>query len=159
MRSRLLIVGVAVIVVCGAGVIFALVDRTDGPSQDCLQVEHVVQPLGSAMPSFLRHLPSDLMVDADNPPDAAAAAASEVRTAASDIRAQAHLVQSPELRAKTHAIADALDRISLSGVPPSASTAPSKDYFAGTTALYETLHDIKKACPDILNDEVPPVSE
>jgi hypothetical protein len=82
-----------------------------------------------------------------------------VRTAASDIRADAHLVQSPDLRAKALEVADALDRISQSGAPSSGSTPPSKHYFAGTTALYEAMHDIKKACPDILNEEVPPVSE
>ena len=147
MRMRLLIVGVAAVVLCGAGVIIALVDREDGPSADCLQVEQALRPWGRTMPTVYQNLPPDIEFD-NAKPDLAAAAAQEAQ-AASDIRSGAQLVQSAELRARVNEVADGFDEISRSRLAPSAPSAPSKDYYAGTNRINKALNDIKTACPGI----------
>lgn len=157
-RIRLLVAGIVVAVLCGAAVVVALVQRGDGPTEDCLRVERALKPWGQTMPDVYANLPADLGVDPREASDYAAAAAREAQ-AARDIRAAAGTVESADLRVRVIEVADALDRISRSRLAPYATSAsppavPSKEFFAATNQMNESLHDIKRTCPDIA--EPPP---
>jgi len=153
MRTRLLAVGVAAVVLVVAGIVAALVGRShdDHPSDDCLQAERALQPWGATMPDVYQTLPPDIASPTpgdDKQPDYAAAATREAQ-AAKDIRTAADLVESSTLRANLYTVADAFDELSRSRLTPSWPTAPSKDFFSATTRMTAAIHDIKQECPTV----------
>lgn len=153
MRTRLLIVGVAAVVLVVAGIVTALVDRPHHalPSEDCRQAERALQPWGATMPDVYQTLPPDIASPTsgdDKPPDYAATATREAQ-AANDIRTAANLVGSVTLRANLYMVADAFDELSRSRLTPSSPSAPSTDFFRATTRMTAAIHDIKLACPTI----------
>jgi hypothetical protein len=153
MRTRLLIVGVAAVVLVVAGIVTALVGRShdDLPSDDCRHAERALQPWGATMPDVYQTLPPDIAsptIGDDKPPDYAAVAVREAQ-AANDIRTAADLVGSAALRGNLYTVADAFAELSRSRLAPSSPGAPSKDYFRATTRMTAAIHDIKKACPTI----------
>jgi hypothetical protein len=153
MKTRLLVVGVAVLAHALAGIVTALVggSHDDLPSDDCLQAERALQPWGTTRPDVYQNLPSDIAFPptaVDEKPDYVAAAAREAQ-AARDIRAAADLIGSATLRAHLYTVADAFEELSRSRLAPSSPGAPSKDYFRATTRMTAAIHDIKQACPTI----------
>ncbi|MDT5107844.1 MAG: hypothetical protein QOI25_5357 [Mycobacterium sp.] len=157
MRTPPLIVGVATVMLCVAGVGAAC---SDAPSADCQQAERALHPWANTLPDVHRTLPRDIDFprgEREEEPDYAAAGANEAQ-AAKDIRTQAEPVKSPTLRANLNEVATGFDLISQSRLKPSVPTAPSKGYFAGTNRMNAALHDIKQECPDVGEEAPPPVT-
>lgn len=153
MRTRLIVVGGAIVILVVAAIVMALIDRprVDHPSDDCRQAERALQPWGATMPDVQQTLPPDIAPPTtgdDKPLDYAAAAAREAR-AANDIRTAADLVESATLRANLYTVADAFAELSRSRLTPSWPSAPSKDFFSATTRMTAAIHDVKQECPTI----------
>lgn len=153
MKTRLVVVGVAVLALVLAGIVTALVggSHDDLPSDDCRQAELALHLWGATMPDVYQNLPPDIAFPPtadDGKPDYPAAAAREAQ-AARDIRTAADLVASVTLRAHLYTVADAFQELSRSRLAPSSPGAPSKDYFRATTRMTAAIHDIKQACPTI----------